>query len=178
MATENLKTTAVTAAEATPPRRTNAGKGGAGLLRHIDGYLTATTAMEATSTYEMVIVPSEAIVKEVWAMLDTAVTTFTADLGVYYANTRDVPTDLRGDVIDADLWGSAIVFAGIVIPTQYTHEAAAAAFAVADMQKELWDAAGLSADPKCNLAIVLTLTASSDGAAIPYVAVKYVLPGS
>lgn len=176
MATEALKTAAVTAAEATPPTRTNAGKGGAGLLRHIDGYLTATTAMDSGSTYEMVLVPSEAVVKEVWACLDTAVTTFTGDIGVYYANTRDVPSDLRGDVIDADFWGSAIALAAIVVPTQYTMESTQCT--VADMQRPLWEAAGLTADPKCMLAIVITLTATSDGAAVPYVAVKYVAPGA
>ena len=178
MATENLKSTPVTNLDATPPVRTLTGKGAGGRLNFVDATVTATTAMETGSTYAMVRIPSEAIVKRVWACLDTAVTTFTADIGVYYGTGKDVPTDLQGDVIDADLFASAVAFASIVVPTQYTHEAAASAFTVADMFKPLWDAAGVTADPKCGLDIVLTATASVDGAPIIYLAVEYVLPGA
>ena len=178
MATENLKSTPVTNLDATPAVRTTTGRGANGLLHHIDGTVTGTTAMEAASTYRICRIPSEAVVKEVWAFLDTAVTTFTADIGIYYSSGEDVNSADRGDVIDADLFASAVAFANIVTPTQYTHEAAAAAFAVADMFMPLWQAAGLSADPKCGLDLVLTTTATTDGAPIIYAAVKYVLPGS
>lgn len=178
MATEALKSTPVTRLDATPPVRTTSGRGAAGVLIHTDGTVTGTTAVTSGSTYQMVRVPSNAIVKEIWAFLDTAVTTFTADIGVYYSSGIDVNADLRGDVIDADLWASAVAFASIVIPTQYTHEAAAAAFAVADMFLPLWEAAGLTSDPGCMLDIVLTTTATTDGAPIIYLAAKYVLPGA
>lgn len=178
MATENLKSTPITNLDATPPVRTTSGQGANGLLHQIDGTLTATTAMEAGSTYALVRVPSNIIVKEIWACLDTAVTTFTVDIGVYYGTGQDVPADLRGDVLDADLFASAVALAAIVVPTQYTHEAAAAAFVVADLFRPLWHLAGLSSDPGCSFDIVMTATATNDGAAIPYLSVKYVVPGA
>lgn len=178
MATENLKSTPITSLDASPPVRTTAGKGASGILRQVDGTVTATTAMEAGSTYALVRVPSNAIIKEVWACLDTAVTTFTVDIGVYYSSGADVPAEQRGDVLDADLFASAVALASIVVPTQYTHEAAASALTVADMFKPLWDLAGLTSDPACNFDIVMTATATNDGAAIAYLSVKYVIPGA
>jgi hypothetical protein len=181
MGTEALKSTPVTRLDATPPVRTTSGQGANGVLHHIDGTVTATTAMDAGSTYRLVRLPSNAIVKEVWACLDTAVTTFTADIGVYYSSGADTPPGtVAATAIDADLFASAVAFAAIVVPTQYTHEAAASAFAVADMFMPLWQAAGLTSDPNCGLDIVFTATATTDCAAgaIIYCAVKYVLPGA
>ena len=180
MALEYLKSAPITSLDATPPVRTTSGRGANGLLHHIDGTITGTTLADIGSTYRMVRVPSEAIIKELWAMLDTAVTSCVVDIGVYYSSaTGDAPPGtVVATAIDADLFGSAVALTNVVVPTQYTHEAAASAFAVADMFMPLWQAAGLSADPKCGLDIVFTATTAFDGAPIMYCAVKYVLPGA
>lgn len=176
MATENLKSTPVTNLDATPPVRTTSGKGADGILRQKDGTVTGTTAMEAASTYALVRVPTNVIVKHVWACLDASVTNFQADIGVYYGTGQDTPVDLRGDAIDADFFASAVDFDSVVVPTQYTMESAV--YTVPDMFKPLWDAVGLSADPGGSFDIVFTSTETTDGAPVMYCAVEYVLPGA
>lgn len=176
MATEALKSTPITNLDATPPVRGTSGRTAAGSLIYVDGLITVTTAMETGSTYAMVRLPSSAVVKRVRAWLETAVTTFTVDIGLSYGTGRDVGEDLRGDVIDADFWGSAVALASIVVPTEYTQESTQAT--AADMIKPLWDAAGLSSDPGGTFDVVLTTTATIDGAAVVYLAVEYVMPGA
>ncbi len=158
--------------------RTTSGQGAPGVLQHNDGMATGTDTYLTGSTYALIRIPSNAIVKELWACLDTAVSTFTVDMGVSYGTGPDVPVALRGTVLDADLFASAVALAAIVVPTQYTMEAAAAALTVADMFKPLWDLAGLTSDPGCTFDIVFTTTATISGVPIMYCAVKYVLPGA
>lgn len=179
MGTEALKSTPITNLDASPPVRSTTGKGGNGVLQIADGTVTATTAMDAGSTYRICRIPSNAVIKAVWAHLDTAVTTFTADIGVYYPTVGAPPSVTPATALDADLIASAVAFASIVTPTQYTDEAAAAALTVADKFKPLWDLAGLTSDPGCDLDIVLTATATSDcvAGAIIYLAVHYVCAG-
>lgn len=177
MATEAVKSAAVTSLDASPPvRPTSGGDGGAGILHFVDAKATFADTKTAGSTYAMVRLPSNAIVKRLWSCIENAVTTFTVDIGVNYSTGLDVPADLRGDVIDADLFGSAVALASIVVPTQYTMESTQ--LSVSEMFKPLWEAAGLSADPRCTLDIVLTNTATNDTTSDVYVAVEYVKSGA
>ena len=178
MATEAIKSAIITSLDATPPVRTTTGAGSAGRLIYADGSAVFANSMTAGSTYQMVRVPSNAIIKRIWACIDTAVTTFTVDIGVYYSSGLDVTADLRGDVLDADLFGSAVALASVVVPTQYTMEAAAAALTVADMFLPLWNLAGLTNDPSCGLDIVMTNTATNDTTSTAYLAVEYIIPGA
>lgn len=176
MALENLKSTLVTNLDATPAVRTTVGRGGPGVLLYADATLTGTTAADIGSTYRMVRIPSTAIVKRIWACLDTAVTDCTVDIGLYYGSGQDVIDSLRGTVIDADFWGSAIALTSIVVPTQYTMESTVCT--VADMMRPVWDAVGLSSDPGGTFDIVFTNTVAFNGAPILYLAVEYVMPGA
>ena len=178
MATEAIKSAIITSLDATPPVRTTTGAGSAGRLIYADGSAVFADTKTAGSTYQMVRIPSNAIVKRIWACIDTAVTTFTVDIGVYYSSGLDVTADLGGDVLDADLFGSAVALASVVVPTQYTMEAAAAALTVADMFLPLWNLAGLSNDPSCGLDIVMTNTATNDTTSTAYLAVEYIIPGA
>lgn len=180
MTTEALKSTPITNLDASPPVRPTSGRGGIGVLQIADGTVTASDLVTSGSTYRIVRIPSNAIIKSVWAHLDTAVTTFTADIGVYYPTVGAPPGVTVTTALDADLIASAVAFASIVTPTQYTDEAAAAALIVADKFKPLWDLAGLTSDPGCDLDIVLTNTATNDCAAgaIIYLAVHFVMPGA
>ena len=178
MATEAIKSTAVTALDATPPTRTTTGAGSAGRLMFADGSAVFADTKTAGSTYQMVRIPSNAIVKRLWACIDTAVTTFTVDIGVYYSSGQDVTADLRGDALDVDLFGSAVALASIVVPTQYTMEAAAAALVISDMFLPIWNLAGLTSDPNCGIDIVMTNTATNDTTSTAYLAVEYIIPGA
>lgn len=174
MTTEALKTSVITNLDANPPVRASAGKGAAGVVREIDGALTVTDTKTAGSTYRMVRIPSNAKVKHVRAWLQAAVTTFTADIGLYYSSSDYDGTqdDLQSDVIDADFFGSAVALAAIVTPTDYTHESAV--YTAADRLLPIWEAAGLSADPGGFFDIALTTTATTDGAAVPILECEYV----
>ena len=177
MATEAIKSTPITNLDASPPVRNTAGVGGGSPLLYKDGSCVFADTKTSGSTYQMVRLPANAIVKRVWACIDTAVTTFTVDIGVYYGSGVDVPSAVRGTVLDADLFGSAVALASIVVPTQYTMEAAAAALIISDMFLPLWNLAGLTSDPGYSLDIVLTNTATNDTTSTVYLAVEYILPG-
>src|SRR5882672_114666 len=91
MATENLKSTQITALDANPVTNVqlDAGAGaGAYLIFKESSGITGTTAVTSGSTYQMVRVPSNARIKRIWACLDAAVTTFTADIGAYYSTSH------------------------------------------------------------------------------------------
>lgn len=178
MTAEALKSTPITNLDASPPVRTTTGKGVPGVVQMADGTATATDTTTTGSTYRLCRIPSNAIVKQLWACLDTAVTTFTVDMGVYYPTVGAPPGVTPATALDADLFASAVALASIVVPTQYTMEAAAAALIVADMFKPLWDLAGLTSDPGCDLDIVFTTTATTDGTPIMYCAVYFVCPGA
>lgn len=177
MTTEALKSTPITNLDASPPVRTTTGFGAAGVLIHVDGTLTVTTGKTLGSTYAMVRLPSTARVKRVEACLDAAVTTFDADIGVYYPTGGPVPSGTaNGTVILAALFASAVDLHAIIVPTGYLDESTT--YTAAKRQQPLWQAAGLTSDPGCMLDIVLTSTSTNSGAAIPYLAVEYVNPGA
>lgn len=177
MATEAVKSTALTNLDASPPVRATSGAGGAeGGLRFVDGKATFADTKTSGSTYAMVRVPSNAVIKRIRACIETAVTTFTVDIGVYYSTGPDTPTDLQGDVIDADLFGSAVALASVVTPTEYTMESTQ--LSVTEMFYPLWQAAGLTSDPRCSFDIVLTNTATNDTTSDVYLSVEYVLAGA
>lgn len=173
MPTEALKSTPITNADASPPVFSNPGMGARARVMEADGWLTATTAMDTGSTYRLARVPSNAIVKHVLAHLDAAVVTFTGDIGLYYAQALD---GTAGAVIDADFFASAVALAAIVTPTDYTRESGV--YTGVKSQKELWDAAGLTSDPGGYFDVVITLTATSSGGAVPFLEVEYVMPGA
>lgn len=177
MATEAIKSASITNYDASPPVRPTAGAaGGGGRLVFADESAAFADLVTAGSTYRMVRVPSNAVIKRLRACVDTAVTTFTVDIGVYYDSSTARAADLRSDVIVADLFGSAVALAAVVVPTEYTMESTV--LTVADMFLPLWDAAGLTSDPGGNLDIVLTNTATNSGAGTAYLSVEYVVPGA
>ena len=185
MATENLKSTQITNLDATTTRN-DAGAGGASYLRFADGHgITGTDAVTSGSTYQMVRIPSDCTVKRIMACIESTsgVTTFTADIGLYYSTSpydgtqqSKVAVVVSGTtgptVVDADFFGSAVALAAIVTPTDYTNESGN--ITNAKRMQPIWQAAGLSSDPGGYFDVVLTLTATASGAAKPYVMVEYV----
>lgn len=172
MAVELVNSTPLTNMNATPPTRATAGRaGGAGPLLWQDATVAVADAKDAASIYRVIRLPSQAVVKQVWAQMDSATTTFTVDIGVYYADVNGV----AGAVIDADLFGSAIALASIVVPTQYTRESGQ--LSMAEMDKPLWDAAGVTADPGGYIDVCFTTTATTSTAGTAWMGIAYVIPG-
>src|SRR4051812_23369989 len=146
MATEALKSTPITNLDATPPLDTSPGMGGLGLLRSVEGSVTATTAVTLGSTYRMCRVPSNAKIKHIYVGLDATVTTFTVDIGAYYSTstvdgTSAANVAAAATAISAAFFGSAIALASIVTPTDYVNESGTNT--AAKRMQPLWQALAL-----------------------------------
>ena len=122
------------------------------------------------STVRLCRVPSNARVSKVLLSCD-AITSGAADVGVY-----KTPRD-GGAVQDVDFFASAQSIATALANTDITHEAdpadAGAGFGKADVEKPLWEALGLSADPMTEYDIALTLTAAAAAAGTVSLKVEY-----
>jgi hypothetical protein len=185
MATETLKSAAITSIDANPPVRSTTGKGGAGVLRVKNGFVTPTTGYLTGSNYLMVRVPSNSVVKHVLIDYNGTITTMTGDVTVFYSDeTGDEvgkSAGLTGVVnslsTTAALFGTAIALgsqtAGVVV--DITNESGN--YPPSARNKELWDACGLTSDPGGAFDIVFmnTSTMNVSGATVN-VEVQYITP--
>ncbi len=169
MTTEALKSGAVTNLDASPMVVNSSGIGGLSRLHAINGSVTATTAKTTGSTYQLVRVRSNAIVKHLDVKLDAAVTTFTADFGCYYS-TGSADGTLAANAGSAvnSTSGSQLFGAAVALASQVTFIDLAQNLTAAKLDKELWDACGLSTDPGGFFDIVATTTTTTSGAPIVY----------
>ena len=85
MGTSALKSTAITNLDTSPPTPNTAGKGAPGYLKSVSGYVTAVAADAAGSTYRLVRLPSNAVVKQV-QFESEAQGAGKVQLGVYYSD--------------------------------------------------------------------------------------------
>jgi hypothetical protein len=89
-----------------------------------------------------------------------------------YKTARD-----GGAVVDVDFFGSAVSIASALSHSDITHEAdpgdAGAGWGQADVEKPLWQALGLTADPYIEYDIALTLTAATTAAGTISVKVQF-----
>lgn len=158
MAVDHVKSTAITNLDASPRVAPTAGTGGSARLHQINGYATAVASSSADATYQLVRVPSDAVIKQI-VFESEAQTAGKFDLGVYYASdgSKDgIPTSLlAADAIDQDFFATVIDCASAVLETIVTNESAT--YTLAKRNQPLWQAVGLSADPKCNFDIVATV---------------------
>jgi hypothetical protein len=151
--------------------------GGLGLLRSVEGSVTATTGVTLGSTYRMCRVPSNAKIKHIYVGLDATVTTFTVDIGATTAPARSTaparPTSPRrlpsirrrflrlGRGLGLDRHPDRL-------RQRERHHTAA------KRQQPLWQALGLTVDPGGFIDIVLTNTATNSGAPVVHCEVQYV----
>lgn len=157
MAVDHVKSTAITNLDTVPPIPNTAGKGGAGLLVQIDGWATAVAASSVDATYQLVRVPSYAKVKEILFQSE-AQGAGAFDIGVYYATDGAYgrPTALlAAAAIDQDLFATAIDCASAVARTNVTNESGTYTFA--KQAQALWEALGLTEDPRGYFDIVATV---------------------
>jgi hypothetical protein len=184
MATEIIKSTAISNLDAVPPVRATAGQGAEYVVRkaHAVAHVTSGVTAAGASYYQMVRVPSNAIIKHIWMWLDASGTTITGDVGIYYSsstNNDGTPKDKIGTVINVDHFASAVALAAIVlVPLDVTREAGT--FLGADMDLPLWNtsASGLTEDPKCPFDICFTLTSTAGSAADLNMEVEYARPNT
>ena len=177
MAVDHVKSTVVTDLDATPAEVASKGKGGAGDLIVIDGHAVAVASSSADATYQLVRIPSNAKVKEVH-FESAAQGAGKFDVGVYYATNGRVPGHatslLAAAAIDQDFFATVIDCASDVVRTDITNESGTNT--IDKRQLPLWEAIGLTSDPKCDFDIVATVktTAVTTGTGRIGLTVKYV----
>lgn len=158
MAVVNLKGTAITNADAKVLN--NARVFRASLMEAV-GTVELANGDSIASTYRLCRVPSNARISRVLLSCD-AITSGAGDIGVY-KTARD-----GGAVVDVDFFASAQSIASALVHSDISHEAdpadAGAGWGHADVEKPLWQALGLSADPYLEYDIALTLTAAAAAA--------------
>lgn len=148
MAVVHLKTTAVTNSDATPMVINNPAAS-AQMLRAVAATVENTAADSVGSTYRMVRVPSNARIHRVIYAADAAGATGQVDVGVYQT------AENGGAVVDADHFASALdPGGGAIAPTDVTHESGV--YNIAECTQPLWQALGLTSDPKRDYDIALT----------------------
>ncbi|MES1993145.1 MAG: hypothetical protein V4457_05965 [Pseudomonadota bacterium] len=152
-----LKSTAITNRQASPRVINNPGAGAPGVLRVVRGYLASVTAsLSITSVIRMVEVPSNCRVHSV--VLDSEAQTAGAfSVGVYRTNAD-------GGLVaftNSDQFFTAAVSCASAVISQQCVLKATTLNTIAKMDKQLWDAIGMAADPKSMLDICLTCTTTA-----------------
>jgi len=166
MATEALSSTPITNINATPQVRNNAGVDG-GVLRQAVGTLEHAGG-DAGSTYRMVRIPSNAAGIAVVLSADDAGVTGLIDIGIYQTSSNG------GAVVDADFFASAYdVKTAAVAQVEVQHESTV--YGLEDVEKPLWQALGLSADPHRDYDVVITSTEALATASTLTLRVTYTL---
>lgn len=169
MAVVTTKSGPITNRDATPQVK-NSSQVEGGLLRESVGTAEAANGDSIASKYIMASVPSNARISQVLLSCD-AITTCAGDVGVY-RSTAD-----GGAVVDADFFASAQSLAVALVNSDVTHEADAAdagsGFGLADTEKPLWQALGLTSDPGVMYDIAVTLTAAAGSAGTISAKVRY-----
>lgn len=175
MAVDHVKSTFVTNLDATPVVPNTAGQGGPAPLKYIDGYATAVASSSADATYQLVRIPSNAVVKKI-IFESQAQTAGKFDLGLYYATDGVIgkaASLLAAAAIDQDFFATDIDCASAVLPTDVTNESLS--YTLAKRHLPIWEAVGLSADPGGNFDIVATVhtTAVTTGTGLFGISVTY-----
>lgn len=164
MAVVNTKAAAITAGDTAGTLAKKSLSGA--ILKESCGTLEAVSGDSIASVYRLARVPSNARVSRVLIGCD-AITTCAGDVGVY-----DIASVNSGAVIDADFFASAQSLAtAIVVNTDVTHESGI--YGVESVEKPLWQALGLTADPGKLYDIAVTLTAAAGSAGTVSLKVQY-----
>lgn len=164
MAVENRKATAVTNGDSASQTLNNKRVEGA-VLKESVGTIALANGDSIASVLRFCRVPSSARVSEVLVFCD-AVTSGAMDFGVYRTAADG------GAAVDADLFASAVSIAtAITVGTNITHESGV--YGIEDIEQPLWQALGLTADPKVQYDLAGTLTAATTAAGDVSIKVRY-----
>jgi|SRR5665213_578643 len=195
MALVHAKSAAITNLDASPPVRNTSGEGGHGHLIYNETTIAVVGQADALSTYSLFRVPSNACLKFIDFSSPSQGATGIFNIGAYYGPdgpaglTVTPPTVAGVSVIDEDFFAQALdtdagtgVLAHLVpgsgfvltnaTPAQYVNDTWLASMA----NKRLWDALGLTVDPRCSIDIVANaVEAIATGTVSIYAAIGYVL---
>lgn len=162
MAVDHVKSAIITNLDATPRVPPTAGEGGPAPLKHIDGYATAVASSSVDATYQLVRVPSTAIIKSM-RFESEAQTAGKFDIGAYYATDGLVAgraaSLLAAAAIDQDFFATAIDCAAAVVPTEIINESGTNTLDKRVMP--LWQALGLTSNPGGNIDICATVVTTA-----------------
>jgi hypothetical protein len=170
MAVVNTKAAPITNMDSSPVVLNNSNVD-RGQPREAVGIVEAVSGDSIASVYRYCRIPSNCRVSRVLLSCD-AITTCAADVGIYQTAQNG------GAVVDADFFASAQSLAAAVVNLDVTHEAdpadAGAGYGLADVEKPLWQALGLSADPMIHYDVCATLTAAAGSAGTTNLKVQWV----
>lgn len=165
MAVVNTKSTVITNADATTQTMNRKALAG-GVLKQARGTVKTANGDDIASVYRFVRLPSSAYISRIKLYSDDIGTTTIADFGLYRTAADG------GAVVDADAFASAVSLKdGAISGTEIQHESAV--YGVEDVEQQLWQIAGLSADPKVMYDVCATLTAAADAAGTISLIVEY-----
>ena len=175
--TSTLKSAAITSLDASPILAPTAGVGGPGRLVEVTGFVTTVSADNEGSTYQLVRVPSDAVIKQI-LFEAAAMTGGKFNLSVYYSDSAKdgTPNAVQGVIVPStgdQFFASDIDCASAVVITDVTNENAT--YTIDKRNKALWDALGLASNPGGFLDIVAVChtTAVTTGALMG-ISVRYV----
>jgi hypothetical protein len=155
MATETVKSTPIQNSEASPVVLNDSAVSNGGLRQSVA--TVEASAADAGSIYPMVRIPSNACGVSVILACDDLGTTATLDVGLYDT------AENGGAVVDADFFASAVdANSAAVAPTHVEHESGV--YGIEDIEKPLWEALGLSADPHKDYYVGITSVGAIDAA--------------
>lgn len=165
MAVELVKSTPVSNADATPVVFNNARVSGARMKQDV-GFAPVANAASIASVYRLCRVPSSATALNVFLTHDAFTTTGAGDVGIYNTQKAD---GTAGTVVDADFFASAVVLTAAQSEVNVTHESGV--YPANAIEKPLWQALGLAADPMVQYDVAITLT-TANGAGTANVAAR------
>ncbi len=166
MATVSTLSTLITNRDASPRVISNSSIS-KGAMQMAAATVEIATADNIGSTYKMVSVPSNARIAQVLLSCDDSGSVGSADIGIYQTTSNG------GAVKDADHFAAAKVFTTALANSDVTFSSGV--YGVEDIEKPLWEALGLTSDPRIDYDVALTLTAAAESAATVSLQVVYVI---
>lgn len=154
MATVSVSSTQITNRDASPRVRSNSRISRSPLLCSM-GVCATGAADDIGSKYKLCSVPSNARIAQVLLSCTSLGTAGAANIGLWRT------TDDGGAVVDADFFASAVVLTSALSNSDVTTEANSTGLGKDDMEKPLWEALGLSVDPKIDYDVVAQLSAAT-----------------
>ena len=167
MATVSVSSTQITNRDAVPRVLSNA-RISRGAMQVSCGYCESSAADDIGSKYKLCSIPSNARVHSVLLSCDSTGTAGAADIGIYQT------TENGGAVVDADFFKAAQSLATALKNSDVTF-GNTGGYGVEEGEMPLWQALGLTSDPKRDYDVVATVTTATVSAASIFCQVAYVI---
>jgi len=167
MAVVTVKSNQITNRDASP-RVPVDGRIAGGRIQQAKGVVAISNGDSTGSKYLVCSVPSNAVVSSVKITAPDIGTTTAADVGLYQTTANG------GAVVDADFFGSAVALnAGAITKSEVAFESGV--YTIANAEKPLWEALGLTEDSNREYDLALTLTGDANAAGSVLVEIEYTI---